>query len=97
MGYKGLFYCANTEIPKCRRLPMPGGTYSRHVSMHDLHPVSRFVQALADLLRDHDRTMLAAGAAKADGQIALAFVDVVRQEIDQKIGNPQNKFLRLRK
>src|SRR6266496_6495780 len=41
--------------------------------------------------------MLPAGAAESNRQIAFAFVDVMRQEIDQQIGDALNKFGRLRK
>src|SRR5947207_2277800 len=41
--------------------------------------------------------MLPPGAAKSNRQIALAFMDVMRQQIDQKIGDALNKFGRLRK
>ncbi len=61
--------------------------------MHHFHAVSGFVQALAYLLGDHDRAVLPAGAAKADRQIALAFVDVVRQQVNQQIGDALNKLL----
>src|SRR5262250_429598 len=36
--------------------------------------------------------MLAAGAAEGNGQVALAFVNVVRKKIDQQIGDPLNEF-----
>jgi hypothetical protein len=47
--------------------------------MHNLQAVSGLVQAFADFLGNHHRTVLAPGAAKADGEIAFAFVDVVGQ------------------
>ena len=63
----------------------------------NLHAVSGLVQALAYFLGDHHGTVLAAGAAKADREIALAFVDVVRQQVNQQIGNAEDEFLGLRK
>ena len=54
--------------------------------MHNFQAVSGFVQALSYLIGDHHRTVLAAGAAETDGEIALAFVDVVRQQVNQQIG-----------
>src|SRR5580658_5563810 len=41
--------------------------------------------------------MLAAGAAKTNGEIALAFVDVVREQVYQQIGDAGNELPRLRK
>src|ERR1700674_88653 len=64
--------------------------------MLNLHSVSRLVQALADFFRNHYGTVLSTGAAAADGEIALAFVNIVRQQIDQQIGNAPDEFLRLR-
>ncbi len=40
-------------------------------------------KVLAYFLGDHDRAVLPAGAAKSNRQIALAFVNVVRQQVDQ--------------
>src|SRR5208337_3568476 len=41
-------------------------------------------------------TVLPAGAAKADGQVALALVDVVWQQIDEQLGNAGDEFPSLR-
>src|SRR4029077_11311866 len=82
MRCKGLFYCAAAESPSSRfRLSLT--PLLRHIPMHNLPPVSGFAQALAYFLGNHHRTVLAAGAAKTDGEIALAFVDVVGQQVDQ--------------
>ncbi len=64
--------------------------------MHDLHAISGAAKVLADIFCDHDRTMLPAGAAEGDRQIAFAFVDVVGQQIDEKIGNARDEFASLR-
>jgi hypothetical protein len=53
--------------------------------MLNLHPVSRLVQPLADFLGNHHGAVLAAGATKTDGEVAFAFVDVVRQQINQQV------------
>ena len=45
--------------------------------------VARRCEVLFQRLRDHHRTMVSSGAAKADRQIALAFVDIVRQQVDE--------------
>jgi hypothetical protein len=51
--------------------------------MDDLDPVACSSQALADFFADHYGTMLAAGAAERDGQIAFSFADVMWQQIHQ--------------
>src|ERR1700734_2244773 len=65
--------------------------------MGDFHAVSGLVQALADFLGDHHGAVLAAGAAKADGEIAFAFMDIVRQQVNKKIGNAADEFFGLGK
>ena len=65
--------------------------------MHYLHPVLRFAQTFAHLFRDHDRAMLAAGTAEGDGQVALAFLNVVRQQIDEQLRDALDEFLGLGK
>ena len=42
-------------------------------------------QALAHLRGDHHRAVAASRAAERDRQVALAFADVVREEIDQEL------------
>src|SRR5208282_1605893 len=69
----------------------------RTVPMHDLHFVSRFPQPFAYILGDHHRAVLSAGASEADGQVALALADVVRQQVDQQFRDAVNELLRLRK
>jgi len=51
----------------------PSDLLLRTIPMHNLHPVLCFAQTFAYLLRNHDRAMLPTGAAKGDGQVALAF------------------------
>src|SRR5690348_15350987 len=67
------------------------------VAVRYLDPISRLAQTLANIFGDHDRAVLAAGAADGDGQVALAFVDVVRQQIYQQVGDALQKFRGLRK
>lgn len=52
--------------------------------MNNFHPEARFGQPLFDLFSNKDRTMLAAGAAKADSQIALPFTYIVRDQVNQQ-------------
>src|SRR5450432_3816877 len=68
---------ALSDVPRLRRA----------IPVHHLHPVPGLVQASAHFLRDHDGAVAPAGAAKGNGQVALAFVNVVRQQIDQQFGD----------
>ena len=67
------------------------------IAVHNLHPVAGFPQAAADFFGDHHGAMLASSAAETDGEITFAFLDVVRQQINQKIGDALDEFARLRK
>ena len=59
--------------------------------------IAGFVEALRQVLRDHDGAMLPARAANGNGQIAFPLVDVMRQQINQQVGDALQKFLGLRK
>ena len=65
--------------------------------MHDLHAISGAAKMFADFFRNHDGAVLSAGATEGDGQITLAFVDVVRQQVNQQIGDAGDEFPGLRK
>jgi rubrerythrin len=65
--------------------------------VHNLDAVSRLPEVLAYLFRDHDRAMLSTRAAEANRQIALAFVDVVGQQVNQQFGDTLYEFFGLRK
>src|ERR1035441_2873160 len=69
----------------------------RDIPMRRLHAKSRLRQALANLIRDHHRTMMAAGAAERDSQIALAFADVMRHQVDQQLRDAVDELHGLRK
>jgi hypothetical protein len=79
MGCKGLFYCVGGGLSLTMLLGIGPTTafLLRHIPMPDLHFVSRFMQAFADVLCDHHRPVLPAGAAKGDGEITLALIDVM--------------------
>jgi len=49
--------------------------------MDHLHPISRFGQALLHVLANHHGAVLAARAAERDRQIALAFTNIVRNQV----------------
>ena len=51
-----------------------------------LDPVAGLGQPLTNLFGDHDGAMLAPGAAEGHREIALPFLDVVRQEEEKQIG-----------
>ena len=53
--------------------------------MRNLHAIAGIGQMFADLVRNHDRAMMASGAPESDGQITFAFADIVRQQVDQKL------------
>ena len=65
--------------------------------MHNFHAISGVAEVLADLLGDHDGAVLSAGAAEGDRQIALAFVNVVRQKVDQQVGDAGDELAGLGK
>src|ERR1035438_6379374 len=53
-------------------------------------------QIARDLVRHHHRAVVAAGAAKGDGQVTLAFADIVRQQVNQQVRNAAGELHRLR-
>ena len=65
--------------------------------MVDLGFVARCGKVVANLVGDHYRTVLSAGAPEGDGQVALPFTDVMWQQVDEQVGNSRNKFDGLRK
>src|SRR5947209_9239558 len=69
----------------------------RAVAVQDLDSVTCLAQVLAHILGDHDRAMLSSGAAERNRQIAFAFANVVRQQVNQEIRNAVNEFGGLRK
>src|SRR5450631_1627860 len=69
----------------------------RAVSMCDFHAISRAAKMFADFLGDHDGAVLAAGAAERDRQVALALVDVVRQQEEQIGNSARDELASLRK
>ena len=54
----------------------------RHIPVRRLHPKSRLRQPLADGVGDHHRTMMSACAAERNRQVALAFADVMRHQVN---------------
>src|SRR5438874_467361 len=62
-----------------------------------LHVIPGFGQSFSYVFSDHYRTMLSAGTPKSDCQIALAFADVVRHEVNEQVRDAIDELLRLRK
>src|SRR5262252_3617468 len=56
----------------------------RTVAMHDFDAVTCAAEVLADFFGDHDGAMLSTGATEGDSQVALAFVDVMREQVDEQ-------------
>src|SRR6516162_8004988 len=77
--------------------PPADGSLLWAVPMHDLYPVARLPQVLADFFRDHDAAVLAAGTAEADGEVAFPFLHVMRQKVDEQVGDAIDELPRLRK
>jgi len=61
-----------------------------------LHAIAGAPEALVDLLGNHHRAVMAASAAERDSEIALAFPNIVRQEVDQQVGDALDELRRLR-
>src|SRR5579864_7417882 len=68
----------------------------RDVAMHDFDAKFCPPQMFSDLLRDHDGTVLATSATECDGQIAFAFMNVMRQQVNEQIGDARDEFSSLR-
>src|SRR5579872_2130576 len=66
------------------------------VAMGFLNAIPGLGQALAKLVGDHHAAMVSAGAAEGNSEIALPFLNVMRQEVDQEIGNTLDELLGLR-
>ena len=60
--------------------------------MGDFHAVACLLQALGNIFGDHDRSVLAAGAAEGNCQITFAFMDIVRKQINQEIRDSLDEF-----
>src|SRR5580698_10289068 len=67
-----------------------------HIPVRGLGVKAAKREILTDLVGDHDRSVVSAGAAERDREIALAFANVVREQIDQQLRDPLDEFLGLR-
>ena len=64
--------------------------------MNHFYAVIGAAQTLAHLLGDHHGAMLAPGATERDREIDLAFVYVMRNQIDQQVGDAGDELAGLR-
>src|SRR5580704_7608682 len=62
------------------------------VAVPDFDAVSGAAKVLADFFGDHHGAMLSTGASESDRKITFSFVDVMRQQIDEKIGNARDEL-----
>src|SRR5512143_2475789 len=67
------------------------------VAMRFLDAIAGLAQAFAQLVGDHHAAMVPAGAAEGNGEVALPFLNVVRQKIDQQVRDALDELLGLRK
>ena|SRR5437879_5589468 len=65
--------------------------------MHYLDSIFGLAQAFPYLFRDHYRAVLSTGATECDGEVAFAFLDVVRQQIYEQVRDALDEFLGLGK
>src|SRR5579864_2861443 len=67
------------------------------VAMHEFDAISGVPKMFADFLGDHDRTVLSAGTTERNRQIALSLVDVVRQKVNEQVGDARDELAGLGK
>src|SRR5439155_15890947 len=65
------------------------------IPVRDFSLIPRLREILADLIRYHHRPVMPTGAAEADREITLALPDVMRQQIDQQLGDAVDELHRL--
>src|SRR5271167_3599630 len=78
------------RVPRSRSLP-------RTIAVNRLHFVSGPAQPLSHVFGNHDGAMLPASATEADREVALALVNVVRQQVNKQFGDAADELLGLRK
>src|SRR5947209_3772193 len=82
---EGVTWKASSILNQPRTAIFRGLALFRRIAVGDPHLIMRLGQAFAHFFSDHDGSMLAAGAAKADGQVTFAFAHVMRQQIDEQL------------
>ena len=71
----------HTPVTLERRSPALHGF--EHVPVHDLCVKTATRQVFANVVRDHNRPVVATRASESDRQVALALANVVREQVDQ--------------
>src|ERR1039458_5014247 len=92
--------CRSRSTRRQRRVPEPcalSPALPRYIAMGGLRGVAVATQAARYRFGNHHGTMLAAGASEGQREIALALVDVVRQQEEQHVRYAVEKLPRLRK
>src|SRR5215471_11929999 len=67
-----------------------------NVAVNDLGGKATFLKILGHGSREHHGAMLAAGTAESDGQITLALLNVVRNQVGQQAFHAAEKLAGLR-
>src|SRR5271165_2232237 len=84
--FRTLTWPFSTKAQVSQRWRTWGTTLSGgRIPVDDFHVVSRLGQPLLHIFSDHYRAVFATGAAEGDRQITLAFLDVMRDQVDQQI------------
>src|SRR5258708_4732282 len=77
-----------TRLHRIRHYSAPRRSHRLgNIAMLDLCAISGRSQVFVDLFGNHDRAVMAARAAEGDSQIALALMNVMRQQVDQQLGD----------
>ena len=76
---------------------MSAPSLSGAIPVYDFHFVSCAAQPLADIFGNHHRAVLTPGTTETDGEVALALMNVVGQQVDQQVGDAADELLGLRK
>ena len=81
------------SVSECPHVATTEGTEAHRavlawtVPVRYLHAIPCVAKAFADLLGDHDRAVLSAGTSEGDREVALTFMDVMRDQVDKQIGD----------
>ena len=75
---------------------MKGSCLLRAVAVDNFHAISGAPKVFAHFLGDHDGAVLSAGSTECDRQIALAFMNVVRQQVNEQVGDARDELPGLR-
>jgi len=71
------------------------GALAGHVAVDGFYLIAGFLQALGHFFGHHYAAVLAAGAAEGYGEVALTFLDIVREQVEHEVGDLCQEFLGL--